>query len=473
MGAEVTPPCIPTQTSRTALTTRNHPLSLPPPCRLMTKGRVFGEANAHGVTTLWARTQLAICSLLLVLAASGQAVSFKSVGYPMRPYPYFILLSVSWSFVPILFGLVFYIHRYSGGFEQEQTTLRFKLKFVVIGIFNAFNGVLVIFSNPYVGGVLQTMLLQAAIPFTMAVSVLTLKARYNVVHYVGVGLIFGGIFIYIAPNLNNGDSITGDSKLKWVLVFLLSQVPQALQSVYQESAFRGCKCNVIYMMAWSSLAQAVCLVLLAPINLIPGIVDSSLPFLDVVADGAKCALNMIDGCEHAGYLLGSCVMTMLLTNIMQAYIVKIASASFSVVLITLVTPVSAIAFTIRFIMGSNTEKLTPITWLALVVLLIGVLVFRAALPIAEQISALLFSNALALPLTTSEAGLLETPREQPGPKFMSSRLGIISSEYTAAGGDSRGLLFECTHKPVGGSLDQALFSPTESKRTNFMIGHSV
>lgn len=454
----------------------------------MASGGAFGEAN-HAIEptmpdgkaqsperSLRDHIQLAVSSVLLILAASGQAVSFKSVGYSMKPYPYFILLSVSWSFVPILFALVLYIHVFSGGFEQTQTTLKFKIKFIVIGAFNAANGVLVIFSNPYVGGVLQTMLLQSAIPFTMAFSAACLKARYNWTHYVGVLLILAGILIYITPDLKDGKSVAGDSELKWVLVFLFSQVPQALQSVYQEAAFRDCKCNVVYMMAWSSLAQAICLLLCAPINFIPGIVDSSEPFLQVLADGAKCAVNRIDGCEHAGYLLACCVATMLLTNLMQAYVVKIASASFSVVLITLVTPVSAVAFTIRFIMGSHAESLTPITWLALVVLLLGVLVFRTPASVFQSILAGAGGSAHPTTPATPEH-LLAPPQEPAAPRFMSSRLGIISSEYTAEGGDARGLLFECTRKPMAGSLGKAACSSLPGtqgqKLDDPLMGHSV
>ena len=34
-------------------------------------------------------------------------------------------------------------------------------------------------------------------------------------------------------------------------------MPAAMGSIYQEIAFKEAKCNVIYMMAWSSLAQAI------------------------------------------------------------------------------------------------------------------------------------------------------------------------------------------------------------------------
>jgi hypothetical protein len=90
-----------------------------------------------------------------------QAVCFKAVGYPLGPYPYFILIVVSSAFVPIFFAVVFYIKVFSGGFVEEQTSWKFKRHFMVIGALNALNGIFIIFSNPYVSGVLQAMLSQA------------------------------------------------------------------------------------------------------------------------------------------------------------------------------------------------------------------------------------------------------------------------------------------------------------------------
>ena len=52
------------------------------------------------------------------------------------------------------------IYCLSGGFEKEITTVRFKVHFLVIGFFNALNGVFVIFANPHTPGSLQAVLAQ-------------------------------------------------------------------------------------------------------------------------------------------------------------------------------------------------------------------------------------------------------------------------------------------------------------------------
>jgi hypothetical protein len=91
-------------------------------------------------------------SVMLVICGTMQAVTFKRAGYSLGPYPYFILISVSLSFVPLLFAVVAYVHWRAGGFVGDQTSWAFKKHFAVIGALNALNGVQVIFSNPHVPG---------------------------------------------------------------------------------------------------------------------------------------------------------------------------------------------------------------------------------------------------------------------------------------------------------------------------------
>ena len=152
-------------------------------------------------------TLIAAC-LALILFATSQAVVFKAVGYPLGPWPYFILITVSSAFVPIFFGVVAYINTFSGGFHEAQTTLRFKRHFGVIGALNALNGIFIIFANPYVSGVLQTMLSQASIPFTMALATLVLGTQFSWVECSGAIVIFAGLGVDMAPSFFQGESLS-------------------------------------------------------------------------------------------------------------------------------------------------------------------------------------------------------------------------------------------------------------------------
>ena len=80
-------------------------------------------ASAAGVRR---NAMVMLFSVLLVLCGTMQAVTFKRAGYSLGPYPYFILLAVSFSFVPLLFAVVAYVRWRAGGFIGEQTSWTFK-----------------------------------------------------------------------------------------------------------------------------------------------------------------------------------------------------------------------------------------------------------------------------------------------------------------------------------------------------------
>ena len=74
------------------------------------------------------------------------------------------------------FSGVFAIERYAK-IAAEAKTWKYKKAFMLIGLLNGINGVLIIFSNPHVPGVTQSVLSQAVIPLTLGLSVLILRMR--------------------------------------------------------------------------------------------------------------------------------------------------------------------------------------------------------------------------------------------------------------------------------------------------------
>lgn len=123
---------------------------------------------------------LAILSCLsLAFFATLQIIAFKKLGYAFAPYPYFILLSVSFMFVPIFFSGVLFLRVTTGGFLPETTTWLFKRHYAIIGCCNAMNGVLLIFANPHTPGTVQAIFTQTIIPFVMIISIIVLRTKFN------------------------------------------------------------------------------------------------------------------------------------------------------------------------------------------------------------------------------------------------------------------------------------------------------
>jgi hypothetical protein len=79
-------------------------------------------------------------SVLTIFSASMQAVAFKSAGYALGPYPYFILLAVSFAFVPVFFLGVLFINHY-GTILPAARKFEYKKAFALIGFLNGLNGI--------------------------------------------------------------------------------------------------------------------------------------------------------------------------------------------------------------------------------------------------------------------------------------------------------------------------------------------
>ena len=440
-------------------------------------GNLIMNNNKKSASTCWKIMRVPIYSILTVVAAALQAVSFKKAGYSLKRFPYVILLVVAFSFIPILFTFVFYIDR-AYGILKESKTYEIKKTFAVLGFLNAANGVLIIFSNPHVSGIVQSALAQAVIPMTLILSVLYLKASYNKFQYFGAFVVFVGIFIEFIPYLtaieNKLPHEKHNSKVTsipfFVITFCLGQLPASFSGVYQENAFSKARVNVVYMMAYSSLAQFVCLILFAPVNFIPIFGGGTTPeeFIEMIKDAFLCITNNYDGhpeCQHAGLILLCCIVSMLLTQIFQTLLVKVSSAATSVLVMTLITPVSSIAFTFQFLMGEYVETISVVQAMALVVLLIGIALYRFADVIVLRLTSKSINGKKSMDMNTSpykehpavehfpairqleEAEAMRqqairdsipTPtssrtRTSSKPILLPTRCGIINSEYTAGG----------------------------------------
>lgn len=423
-------------------------------------------------------------SVLTVACASLQAVAFKLTGYALGPFPYFILLSVSFAFVPIFFAGVFCIERYAK-IAPAARSWTYKKAFVLIGLLNGLNGVMIIFSNPHVAGVAQSTLSQAVIPLTLGLSVLILRSSFSKTMWFGAFVILCGVGVELSPSLfspvhfaspqSQSFSSSSSAGAKsanqwWSIVFALGQLPAALCSIYQEQAFtQGVRINVVYMMAWSSLAQFCSLCIAAPLDFIPGFgnSDSFDGFLLSFRNASLCVANDWPGhpeCSTAGALLACCILTMLLTNVFQALLVKHSSASLSVLVLTLITPASTFCFTFPALMGADhTEKMSAQQWVALVVLMVGVAVYRYAdvhqmkketeigtdnlvggaeagaesgIGIGSKTSGSEYGStrgARSFSAGSSISSSTAHSSRRSRPMMMSSRSGIINCEYTGGG----------------------------------------
>ncbi|KAF4677332.1 Cg10p [Perkinsus chesapeaki] len=211
--------------------------------------------------------RVALLSISLLACGALQRVAFKRIAYPLGPYPVLLLCVISAAFIP-LFGVPYlYVKIVAGGTDDTRI-----LPYAVIGALNAVNGILTIFGNAFVPGYLQTILQQTVIPFTMILSVFLCGTRYSAQHVIGVVIIILGVALQLEPLFtdSNSDEVSSSSStsLSWSLVYLIAPLPVALAAVYQELEFSRRKVNLISLMYWSNLIQALLLFMLVPIQLL-------------------------------------------------------------------------------------------------------------------------------------------------------------------------------------------------------------
>lgn len=379
--------------------------------------------------------QLMACAVGFIVSTVGQVVVFKSLGYVLGPYPYFILITVSFAFVPILFFLLAIIQASARAFEPGVTTWRFKRHFVVIGLCNALNGVMLMFSNPFTPGMWQTLAAPLTVPFTMFVSALVLRSRFSGPQVLGAALVVGSVTAGpILRSFLSGTHDVGIPSVFWLVVFVLGQVPIAFCAVYQERAFAAAKLNVIYMLAWSNLSQFAFLLVLAPAAAVTPGFGSTSPseFTQQFADALLCCRSTVPPCSGAAQLLMLGVVTMVGGMAFQAAVVKQGGASLAMMLNTLNTPLCALAFCSRALMGVYAEDPPPGAWASVVGIVLGMLLYR----LAEQPPS---PHALDELLLDAPG-----PSEVKPPQVLGARVGLIQSEYSAERHSQTSLLYEFT-----------------------------
>ncbi|KAF4721983.1 Cg10p, partial [Perkinsus olseni] len=406
---------------------------------------------------------LRVASLSVALLACGalQRIAFKRIAYPLGEYPILLLCVISVAFIP-LFGFPYLYVKYAAGGTDDHRILPYaiiaavlgaglSLSRVPLGALNAVNGGLTIFGNAYVPGYLQTILQQTIIPFTMILSALLCGTRYTLQHLLGVVIIIVGVAVQLGP-LMSSDGAAGSStttpSLVWSLVYLVAPLPVALAAVYQELEFSKRKVNLISLMYWSNLIQAIILFMLVPYDL------ATTTNSEVSRWPAACrciaysdeAVNPECAGGQAGIYLGSCILWMLVSQLLQAELVRHAGASLCAVVMTLGLPTTALAFSIPQLMGDHIEPIDGSTVLALSVILLGVSLYRSARIGDDSVAPKEAEGLMASTDSTSETGS-RTPLQRRGsvqPRLYSSGIGIIQSEYTHDEGLECPLLLEHT-----------------------------
>jgi len=173
-----------------------------------------------------------------------------------------------------------------------------------------------------------------------------------------------------------------------IIVFFLSVTPTAFSGVYKEIAFKGGEdLDIYYVNAWVALFQFIIGMLFLPVTAIPGFGGLTFPEIPPnLENGARClflAENSVTTGEHPDDCHWAWVMTLgyvvanVFYNIVILLMLKYGSAALLYVASAVILPLANISFTLKFIMGDKAQELSPYDIAGLVIILVGLVIYRS------------------------------------------------------------------------------------------------
>eukprot|EP00698_Gefionella_okellyi_P019312 TRINITY_DN5907_c0_g1_i2.p1 TRINITY_DN5907_c0_g1~~TRINITY_DN5907_c0_g1_i2.p1 ORF type:complete len:605 (+),score=108.24 TRINITY_DN5907_c0_g1_i2:30-1844(+) len=114
--------------------------------------------------------------LLVIIAGSGDRVTFKIMQYSTINYSYFLSLFAAFVYIPVSFAVVIAKILFTQQITPDQ--MRFPIyKFAIMGFLDSLQGIIIVVGGRDVPGIMQNLLLQGIVPVTMVVSILALRSR--------------------------------------------------------------------------------------------------------------------------------------------------------------------------------------------------------------------------------------------------------------------------------------------------------
>jgi len=363
------------------------------------KGQRNGEEEKKKKPLL-KRILLPIYSAALLLTATGNSICFKKMTNAMPNYPFFLMQISTIVYIPT-FALVVEFLRRTRGFNDETKNFP-QRRFFLMAVFDVISGVMTLFGGVYTKGTTQMLLLQGAIPFTMFCSFLILRSRYEWMQYIGALVIMSGVFVVLSPKFFGSPGALHSSGSNDILVFnilfFLANIPQSLSSVYKEVAFKDSKnLDIYYTQLWIAVYQAVLGFLVLPLNSLSLLGNMSIPMNELpsaLSNGFKCftgvntlttncytdhpvsGLKPCDSCEGAWFYVVEYVVFNFQYNLFAILLIREGSAALLIIIMTLRLPLGNIAFYTPFIMGSDAQPFNSHDISGLLVILIGLVIYR-------------------------------------------------------------------------------------------------
>jgi len=266
-------------------------------------------------------------------------------------------------------------------FRLDGCLRRFRWDFMVLG-------------GVHTSGTMQVLLSQGVIPITMVLSMVMIGKRYHCLQMSGAAAIVAGLVL--AKVLSGGDADLTANDPVFNMLFFVSLVPSALSSVYKEIAFRGFDgdLDVNVLQFWVAVFQVLVNFAAMPIYSLDVLGPQQVQVAEmpeITFGGSRCLFLLEDQvvadcglpgerpCDHCANAWAAVIGYMLFNlsyNICTMMVIKHGSAALSFLVATMRMPLSSLAFSSTWIMGSEAADPTLSDYLSLVVIIFGLGCYR-------------------------------------------------------------------------------------------------
>lgn len=315
--------------------------------------------------------------LLYILFGLFNNVGVQMMGYNMQPYPEFLLYGTT-----LMYTMIFAFGALLSGQSFCVTREHHKI-FAWLGLWTSINGVLAQFAIPFVAPELTIILVQVALPVTWISAWYMFRWRVMTLRVISGFTILSGLMVGIIPSLFYGSGAGSDiatSGTFWIILTLLSAIPTAFETTFQERALKELRVDPWVALTYYNFYSLVIYFLTIPLTMTQRfhVQGYDEPFTwsqmwNHQGDAIKCFLG-----DKSIYMCGDhatlWVMLFTLGYVgmfgIGSILLRVKDSALVANINALLTPLSAMIFWIRPIVGGDGQD--PVWWIGVSVFIIFV-----------------------------------------------------------------------------------------------------
>eukprot|EP01120_Amphizonella_sp_Union-15-10_P001133 TRINITY_DN11188_c0_g1_i1.p1 TRINITY_DN11188_c0_g1~~TRINITY_DN11188_c0_g1_i1.p1 ORF type:complete len:387 (-),score=44.78 TRINITY_DN11188_c0_g1_i1:22-1182(-) len=311
-----------------------------------------------------------------VITGVGLVVTFVNSAEKMNGIKYvpFLLYSTTivCTFVFLIIALIW---------ARDQMKLHLWKWYLFMGSLQGFGAIFYQYGDPFVSGILQSLLSSVVLPATyFGVRMFLRDQTFNLAMNAGCFIVVGGIILGVSPPFFETDRTDGKSTVAGVILYILGVIfsGACLDIVQQKIFSEPYNCNI---WAQAFIINGITIIpsfLTIFLNMLPPFGGESFSqILQNQKDSFLCFTQtkpLPENCYPGAPWWVICFVFFFVSNFLfQSALIKDESAVFQCIAFALVTPVASLSFAIQFFGG---ERVTWYVIVSLVVVFFGAILYR-------------------------------------------------------------------------------------------------